>query len=278
MKAKPVPLIPTSLMFVAPILAIAFGLMAGLGLVSIAEARGAELRPGVIGKDDQKIIDEKGAPWSSIGQVNIGGYRMSGTCTGSLIASNLVVTAAHCIMDPWKAKPWPLRHIHFLAAVKRGKWLGHSTAKCLHFSPGYEYVKHRINPNLPLQKAPRHFFFKDIVLIVLKDNMSDIAPLQVAKGVEDLPANTELTHASYPADRRHMLSGHFGCRLTEKTDERLWITDCDSHPGSSGGPILIQYEAELSLAALLVGGSMRSDSIALPIGKWVNHPANRTCP
>jgi len=264
-------------MFVAPVLAIAFCRIVGLELTSIAAAQSIKLRPGVIGKDDRQIIDETGAPWSSIGQVNIGDYRISAPCTGSLIASNLVVTAAHCIMDPWKAKPWPLRHIHFLAAVKRGKWLGHSTAKCLHFPPGYKYVRRRIRPNLP-QKVPRQFFFKDIVLIVLKDNLSDIAPLQIAEGVADLPANTELIHASYPTDRRHILSGHFGCHLKEKTDESLWITDCDTHPGSIGGPILTQDEGKLSLAAVMVGGSTKSYSIALPIGKWVNHPANRTCP
>lgn len=238
-----------------------------------------ELRPGIIGKDDRKIIDEKGPLWSSIGQVNIGGQRLRTQCTGSLIASNVVVTASHCVMDPWQGKPWPLRHIHFLAGVKRGKWLGHSTAKCLHFPPGYTYVGPiSINPNLPWQEVPWRAFLQDMVLIVLEDSFADIAPLQIEQGAEKLPANTELVHASYPADRRHMLSGHFGCHLTATTDERLWITDCDSHAGSSGGPILIRDEEKWSLAAIMVGSGIRSYSIAVPIGQWVTDPANRKCP
>ena len=269
-----------SLTFVAISLGIAFGVKEGLKRLGFTpEASAIELQPGIIGKDDRKIIDEEGPPWSAIGQVNIGGHRLRTQCTGSLIAGNLVVTAAHCVMDPWKRKPWPLRHIHFLAGVKRGKWLGHATAKCLHFPPGYEYVgPPKINPNLPWQKAPWRAFFQDIVLIVLKDSFADIPPLPMDR-VEDLPEDTKLVHAAYPADRRHMLSGHFGCRLLQR-DEHLWYTDCDSHGGSSGGPIFIEGQDELTLAAILVGAALDGMrySAAVPIREWVDVAAKRMCP
>lgn len=167
-----------SLSFVAISLGIAFGVQEGLKRVGVTpEASAVELRPGIIGRDDRKIIDEEGPPWSAIGQVNFGGYRMYGQCTGSLIASNLVITAAHCVMDPWKRKPYPLHEIHFLPGVKRGKWLGHSTAKCLHFPPRYEYIgPAKIHPTLPQQEVPTRAFFKDMALVVLKDSFADIPP------------------------------------------------------------------------------------------------------
>ena len=167
-----------SLTFVAISLAITFGVKEGLKRVGVTpEASAVELRPGIIGKDDRKIIDKGGPPWSAIGQVNIGGYRMYGQCTGSLIASNLVITAAHCVMDHWKRQPEPLHNIHFLAGVKRDKWLGHSTAKCLHFAPAYEYVgAPRIHPTLPYQEVPTRAFSKDMAVIVLKDSFADIPP------------------------------------------------------------------------------------------------------
>ncbi len=86
-----------------------------------------DLHPGIIGKDDRVLLDEQGPPWDAVGQVNVSGYRMARRCTGTLVAPNLVVTAAHCVMDPWSKKPYALHDIHFLAGVRRAESKGHAT-------------------------------------------------------------------------------------------------------------------------------------------------------
>ena len=70
-----------------------------------------------------------------------------------------------------------------------------------------------------------------MVLIVLKDDLNNIAPLELERA-EVQSSDISLVHASYPADRRYVLTGHFGCHLLAR-DQDLWFTDCDTHAASS---------------------------------------------
>ena len=252
--------------YIVGVLSLSFSLT-----TSGASAR--DPQSGIIGDDDRRAIEELSGPWSAIGQVNTTGYRRTSRCTGSLVATNLVITAAHCVMDPWSRKPFPLHQIHFLAGVRGSNWLGHSTARCLHFSPEYESVP---SGGLPSQGLPRRAFLRDVVLIVLKDDLNNIAPLELDRvGVQS--SDTSLVHASYPADRRYALTGHFGCHLLSR-DQDLWFTDCDTHAASSGGPVFIQRKENLGLAAIMVGVAGTSGSIAIPVPNWVDVAAERNCP
>lgn len=234
-------------------------------------------QPSSLGRDDTRAIEALSPPWGAIGQINVTGYRRTILCTGSLIAPNVVISAAHCVMDPWSRKPFPLDQIHFLAGVRGSSWLGHSTARCLHFLPEYEYLgPSGILPNPHYQGVPHRAFFRDVVLIVLKDDLNDIAPLELDHA-EVHSSDVSLVHAAYPADRRYVLTGHFGCHLLAQ-DQDLWFTDCDAHPASSGGPVFIQRREGLKLAAIMVGVTGTSGSVAVPAANWIAVVAERNCP
>ena len=253
------------------------GLFCVPGCFLVFRAFAQDPQPGVLGHDDRRVIDQRGAPWAAIGQVNATGYRRLTKCTGSLIAANLVITAAHCVMNPWHRRPFPLDQIHFVAGVTGSDRLGHSTARCLHFPPDYKYVGPDRNlSSLPFQHVPRRAFVKDVVLIVLKNDLDNVAPLKINL-TEDAGSDLPLVHASYAADRRYRLTGHFGCHLLVR-DQDLWLTDCDTQAASSGGPVFVQKKEDLQLAAIMVGVATDSASIAVPASSWLDLVAKRDCP
>jgi V8-like Glu-specific endopeptidase len=234
--------------------------------------------PGIIGTDDRVVVEADGAPWDAIGQVNIGGLRSRGQCTGTLVAPDLVLTAAHCVLDARKNRPHPLRHVHFLAAVRRATHKGHATAKCLRFlkdaRPSGAEGSGRAQPGkrLSVRRAPL-----DVAVIVLDRSLA-IAPAPLATGVPG-KAGLRLLHAAYPANRRHLLSAHRGCRLLHTAEAGvLWLNDCDTHHASSGGPVFASSEGELQLAAVMIGGlAGRRANVAVPIAEWLDLVRQASC-
>lgn len=235
-----------------------------------------DFRPGIVGKDDRRIIDSWDHPWGAIGHINVSGYRMRSQCTGTLIAPKIVLTAAHCLMDHWKRKPYPPHNIHFVPGVRRDKSLGHSKANCVRLPKSYQYVgPEKVLPSLPTQTVPFESFNLDVGIVVLADAMP-MDPIPLASDFK-FSEGLALVHPAYAADRRFMLSADFTCNLIS-TRNGVWGTSCDTHPGSSGGPVLIKRNDEYLLAAVLVGSSQRLMTFAVPISAWEDMSLSENCP
>lgn len=218
-------------------------------------------QPGLIGEDDRKPVAGTGQPWDAVGQVNIGGYRSIGQCTGTLVRADVVVTAAHCVMDDAKAKPHPSHNIHFIAGVSGEKYLAHAKAKCVRFLKGYAYVPVRDASGVPLSAL-----YEDVAAIVLTTKLA-LEPAAVAD-LRPRDPGESLVHAAYPSDRRYQLLAHVGCRLLRPNRPvPIWLNDCDTHPASSGGPVFVEENGDLRLAAVMVGAGRRNNT-ALPIAVW----------
>ena len=116
-----------------------------------------------------------------------------------------------------------------------------------------------------------------MVEIVLNDKL-EVNPVAIAEMV-DLHPGLSLVHAAYPADRRLVLSAHFGCRLLHSDlKPPLWFNDCDTHPASSGGPLLTKIDGVLQLAAIMVATGKRTSNVAVPISAVKDSTRDRACP
>jgi protease YdgD len=200
-------------------------------------------------------------------------------CTGTLVAPDIVITAAHCVVDPWKGVPYPLKDIHFLAGVRGATREGHAVAKCLRFGADTNFG-HRNDGSGLARTGPSvsaHDLKTDAVALILDRELA-AAPAPLADVFAGAPG-LELIHAAYPADRRHQLTAHMNCRLLRTEYEGwLWFNDCDTHPASSGGPVFITKDGVLQLAAIMVASGRRTENVALPISEWRHLVADNRCP
>jgi protease YdgD len=240
-----------------PVLA---GLLTISGAVGIAAAE-KTLQPGIFGEDDRRPASGDVSAWSAVGQVNIGGLRRRAMCTGTLVGPQIVLTAAHCVYNDGKERPFLLDRIHFVAGVRPGNtWLAHGMARCLKFPPGF----------VPGEVKT------DIALIVLQEPMTDVPVLEIDRK-PDLSVGTRLIHAAYPADRRYQLMVHRNCRVLSRAPDLL-ATDCDSHFAASGGPLLVETPAGMEVVAVLSRVIADTASIAVTPEAWPDMPVTASCP
>ena len=76
------------------------------------------------------------SPWLAVGQLVLA---RSATCSGTLIAPDIVLTAAHCLYDSRSGRKIAPGSITFLAGERRGRAAAMRRAVAAVIAPGYVY-------------------------------------------------------------------------------------------------------------------------------------------
>ena len=188
--------------------------------------------------------------WQAVGRLNFG----DGFCTGSLVAADLVVTAAHCV---YASRTGALRRagtIHFVAGYRLRKFADHQKAASVTVHPAYTYT----------QTMRANEIATDLALVKLIGEIGKAQPLPLAPGVVK---GDEVLILSYGRDRPEIPSIQSPCYV-ESQHAGVAVLDCDVTYGVSGAPVMRMINGVPHIVAVVsamgkVNGEPRAFAVTL---------------
>ncbi|MEO3480078.1 trypsin-like serine protease [Phaeobacter sp. CAU 1743] len=159
--------------------------------------------------------------WEAVGRLNIAGRNM---CTGSLIANNLVLTAAHCLFDPSTGRRVDPRTIKFEAGLNGQRVKASRTVTKAVLHPGYRTGNGGVAQ-----------IGSDLAVLRLNSPISarEIRPLDLSWHADRGDVVGVLSYSHTRATRPNL---ERGCQVLAKQHQTL-VMSCRVDYGASGSPV-----------------------------------------
>ncbi|MDW3223312.1 MAG: trypsin-like peptidase domain-containing protein [Paracoccaceae bacterium] len=187
------------------------------------------LPAGALAQDNATLVSlgdtDNPEAWRAVGRLDAA---MSGFCTATLIAPDLVLTAAHCVYSSRTKRLIKPAGLKFRAGLHRGVAVAESQVAQVEVHPGYDV---RVGPTA---QSVGH----DVALLRLAKPIPThvLNPFSVRSSTHtDGPVNV----VSYGLGRAESLSHESGCEVFDGY-KNVILMDCEATFGSSGAPVFSQ--------------------------------------
>ncbi len=202
-------------------------------------------------------------PWVAIGRVERGAMGSAASeaafCTGTLVAPDIVLTAAHCLHDHQTGALLPAESLEFAAGYSQGRWAARALGRfvlpaeqfCMGCAPG------------DARSA------SDWGLLVLAEALP-VPPIPLAlvslADLRRLSPNGLVSTAGFGVDDPERLDVRDGCRLQAgPASSAPWRHDCRLTMGDSGAPLLVVRGQSWAIVAIHVAVQGHT-GLAVPAG------------
>jgi len=205
---------------------------------------------GTIGRDDRLPMLSNNYPWSTVGRIVGESNSKTYTCTGTLIDEDIVLTNAHCVVDPRTSRV--ASRVAFLPNVVDGQYA--DKAYAVQYLAGTNFQDKDaaakdwavIKIDKPLGRKYGYLGWKSLPSSTLIRNQKKFFFVGYSG---DYPKAETEKNWGLTAGQGWTAGFQAGCSIVDEQSNIL-LHDCDTAGGSSGGPIIASIQGQPYIVAL----------------------------